>query len=118
MESIRYAHGDINPRNILFDNQNQLKLVDFDHTLRIGDNLDVGYEPYVRACKSGQVGGTYGVTGPVTEQFALESIFWYMSRGTELYYELKGPEQVNRLIDNQFPVTNSQNPIDNIISNC
>lgn len=42
-------------------------------------DLNVGYKPYVRAGKSGQLvgGGTYAKAGPVTEQFALGSIFWY-----------------------------------------
>jgi hypothetical protein len=104
LESLGYAHDYVKPPNILFDNQDQLELVDFDHALSTGDNLDVGYEPYVRASKSGQTGGTHGITGPVTEQFDLGSIFWYMSRGTEHCYELEGLEQVNQLIDTQFPV--------------
>ncbi|MCJ1255433.1 hypothetical protein MMC24_003249 [Lignoscripta atroalba] len=118
VESLGYAHGDINPRNLLFDDHDQLKLVDFDHALKIGDDLDVGYEPYVRSSRIGQPGGDYGVAGPATEQFALGSTFWYMTRGTELYDELDGPEQVDRLMDGQFPATDPQNPIDNIIIDC
>lgn len=117
LESHGHVHGDINPRNILF-NKDQLKLVDFDHSLKIGDDLNVGYEPYVRSRKRGQIGGDYGIAGPSTEQFALGSIFWFMTRGTELYHELEGPEQVNRLMDCQFPATDPQDPIDNIISDC
>jgi serine/threonine protein kinase len=89
IESQERVHGDINPRNILFK-KDKLKLVDFDHSLKIKDPLDVGYEPYVRGCKKGEVGGNYGVAGPRTEQFALGSIFWYMTRGTELYHDIKG----------------------------
>ena len=119
VESLGYAHGDINPRNILLDDKDQLKLVDFDHARRIGDDLEVGYEPYVRFHRQGTTcGGIYGVAGPVTEQFALGSVFWYLTRGTELYADLEGPEQVNRLMDSQFPVTDPQDPIDDIISNC
>jgi serine/threonine protein kinase len=117
LESHGYVHGDINPRNIIFSND-QLKLVDFDHSLKIGDNLDVGYEPYVRSRKRGQIGGDYGVAGPITEQFALGSVFWFMTRGTELYHELEGSEQVNRLMDCQFPDTDPEDPIDSIISDC
>ena len=76
LESHGYAHSDIciNPRNILVDENDQLKLADFHHTLLIGENLDVGYEPYlprfyVGLWKSGSVGGgCYGVAGPITEQ--------------------------------------------------
>lgn len=118
IESLGYAHGDLNPRNILFDDKDQLKLVDFDHALKIGDDLEVGDEPYVRHTKMGEPGGNYGVAGPITEQFALGSIFWYMTRGTQLYDELEGPDQVDRLIYRQFPATDPKNPIDNIISDC
>ncbi len=118
IESLEYAHGDINPRNILFDDEDRLKLVDFDHALKAGDDLEVGDTPYVRAQKVGSKGGTFGVAGPVTEQFALGSVFWYITRETELYAELEGSERVNRLIDGQFPTTDPQDSIDNIISNC
>jgi serine/threonine protein kinase len=118
VESLGYAHGDINPRNILFGDDDELKLIDFDHALDIGADLDVGEAPYVRAQKVGSEGGTFGVAGPATEQFALGSIFWYITRGTELYAELEGSERVNRLIDGQFPPTDPQDPIDNIIKNC
>lgn len=119
LESQGYAHGDMCPRNILFDDKDQLKLVDFDHALKIGENLDLDYEPYVRCWRGGQVGGgQYGTADAITEQFALGSIFWYMSRGTELYHDLEGPEQVNRLIDGIFPATDPTDPIDSIIGDC
>jgi len=41
-----------------------------------------------------------------------------MSQGTELYYELEGPEQVNRLIDGIFLATDPTDLIDNIIRDC
>lgn len=41
IESLGYAHGDRNPRNILLDDEDRLKLVDFDHARKIGDNLEV-----------------------------------------------------------------------------
>ncbi|KAI0172809.1 hypothetical protein GGR52DRAFT_546159 [Hypoxylon sp. FL1284] len=73
LEAHGYAHGDINPQNILLDGQDRLKLIDFDHSLKTGDHLDVGYEPYVRQHR-GESGGVYGVAGPATEQFALGSV--------------------------------------------
>lgn len=119
IESIGYAHGDINPRNILLDDEDQLKLVDFDHARKIGEDIEVGYEPYVRfrnATKDS--GGSYGVAGPITEQFALGSIFWYITRGAELYADIEGPERLTRLMRLKFPATDTQDPIDKIISDC
>ena len=120
IESLGYAHGDLNPRNILLDDADQLQLVDFGHALKIGDDVEVGYEPYVRFHNRPETtnGGAYGIAGPITEQFALGSIFWYITRGAELYDDLEGPEQVNRLINKTFPVTDPQDPIDSIISDC
>ncbi|KAM0434599.1 hypothetical protein ACHAPT_003697 [Fusarium lateritium] len=117
LEAIGYAHGDINPQNILFDTHDQLKLIDFDHSPNVGDDLDVGYEPYVRQHRK-IAGGLFGIAGPVTEQFALGSVFWYMTRGSQLYSDLEGPDQVGRLLDGILPAIDPQNPIDKIIENC
>jgi serine/threonine protein kinase len=108
LESLGYAHGDINPRNVLVDDDDHLKLIDFDHACKIGDDLDVGYAPYVRSQRLGEPGGNYGVAGPVTEQFALGSVFWFITRRTELYADLEGPDKVDCLIDRQSPVTEIQ----------
>ncbi|KID93770.1 protein kinase domain-containing protein, partial [Metarhizium majus ARSEF 297] len=120
VENLGYAHGDINPQNVLVDDNDQLKLIDFDHALPIGDRLDVGYEPYIRQYRVGtkDKGGTFSVAGPTTEQYALGSMFWFMSRGTKLYSELEGPDQVERLMDDIFPEVNSEDPVDKIIDNC
>lgn len=117
LEAIGYAHGDINPQNILFGSDDQLKLIDFDHSLKVGDDLDVGYEPYVRQHRE-SLGGLFGVAGPITEQFALGSVFWYMTRGSELYSDLEGHDQVNRLLDGDLPGIDPLDPIDRIIGNC
>lgn len=117
LEAVGYAHGDINPQNILFDAHDQLKLIDFDHSPKVGTDLDVGYEPYVRQHRE-ILGGAYGVAGPITEQFALGSVFWFITRDSELYSDIEGHEQVDRLIDNILPVTDPRDPIDKIIGNC
>ena len=117
LEARGVVHGDINPQNILLDSNDRVKLVDFDHSPHVGDMLDVGYEPYVRQYRE-VVGGIFGIAGPVTEQFALGSVFWYMTRGSELYSELEGPDQVDRLLDGIFPTIDLQDPVDRIIRNC
>jgi serine/threonine protein kinase len=118
LEALGYAHGDINSQNILLDAHDQVKLIDFDHSLnKIGDALDVGYDPYVRQHRE-TIGVVYGIAGPVTEQFALGSVFWYMTRGSEPYSEPEGPDQVDRLLDGNFSPTDPQVPTDKITGNC
>ena len=67
LETFNIAHADINLRNILVDNEDQLKLVDFDHALECGNDLEVGYEPYVRSYNLGELGGSFRIAGPATE---------------------------------------------------
>ncbi|KJZ70464.1 hypothetical protein HIM_10136 [Hirsutella minnesotensis 3608] len=117
LEALGYAHGDINPQNILFDSFDQVKLIDFDHTLKAGEALDVGYEPYVRQSREVTL-GLFGTAGPITEQFALGAVFWYMTRGSELYSELDGPDRLDRLLDGNFPAMDPQDPVDKIIGKC
>jgi serine/threonine protein kinase len=120
LEALGLAHGDIKPPNILVNEWDKLTLVDLDHTLPIGSDLEVGDEPYVRVHKPSEEGGggVYGKAGPETEEFALGSIFWYITRGKELYAELDGFDRVNRLRRRQFPDLHLHNPIDNVIHNC
>jgi serine/threonine protein kinase len=86
LETLGLAHRDIKPANILIDENDQLTLIDLDHALPFGSDLDVGDDPYVRAHFVGEIeggvgGGVYDRAGPKTEPFVLGSIFWYMARG-------------------------------------
>ena len=119
VDSFGYAHCDIQPANIVCDDEDRLKLIDFDHASRIGEPLDVGYEPYVtQAWDYDPNAGSFGIAGPSTEQFALGSIFWYFTRGEELYKELEGPELVNRLMNSQFPALEANDAVDQVIDDC
>jgi serine/threonine protein kinase len=51
LESFGLAHSGIKPANILVDEQDQLKLIDLDHTKPIGSDVEVGDDPYVRVYK-------------------------------------------------------------------
>lgn len=118
IEALGYAHGDINPKNIIFDEKDDVKLLDFDHTLKAGGRVDVGLEPYVRGGRRQKGDGQYGSAGPVTDQFALGSIFWFMTRGTQVYDDIPGHEQVNLMYDGVMPATDPEEPIDCIIQKC
>ncbi|EFR01099.1 CAMK/CAMKL protein kinase [Nannizzia gypsea CBS 118893] len=89
LENIGYAHGDINPRNILFDDEDNLRLVDFDGSRGGRGAIRHRYM-------------NYGKAGPDTEQFALGSVLWYLSRGKELYSDIDGVEKVNRRAGAKF----------------
>ena len=119
-EAIGFAHGDINPLNILVDDKDRLTLIDMDNTIPVGDDLEVGNELYVRThTRDGrEEGGFLDKAGPETEQFALGSIFFYMTRGEELYANMTPYDRVQRLLARQFPDLEADNPIDSIISRC
>jgi hypothetical protein len=52
-------------------------LLTFDHACKISDNLEVGYESYIRFHRRGTAnGGMYRIAGLITKQFALGSIFF------------------------------------------
>ncbi|GBF61950.1 hypothetical protein TMEN_4471 [Trichophyton mentagrophytes] len=122
LEALGYAHGDINPRNIMFVEDDHLRLVDFDHALKSGDNLEVGDYPYVRprSAEEGNTesGGTFGIASADTEQFALGSIFWYMVQGTELWVGINGPDLVDKLIARACPEMDLEDPINQIMRDC
>jgi hypothetical protein len=88
-----YAHDDPNLRNILFDSEDNLPLADLDLSLKAGEDLDVGEEPYIRGTKVGESGGSNGVAGPITEQLAFGPIFWFTTRCTKIYHDAENPER-------------------------
>ncbi|KAF2254150.1 kinase-like protein [Trematosphaeria pertusa] len=87
LERIGLVHGDIRPPNILIDAEGHIKLCDFDRAAKIGERLDAGTEPFARLLgdEGGRDRGTYGKAGPRTEQFALGSVLYSMTRGYDPY---------------------------------
>lgn len=123
LERLGLAHGDIRPSNLLLNAGDHLKLADFDCAGKIGQQeLEAGAPPYARVqgTEAGEDRGTFGLLGPRTEQFAMGSVFYYMTRGHEPYEDkqLSGPEIVDLLQSMQFPVTNPNDTKDSIISRC
>lgn len=86
LESLGLVHGDLRPANILFDERDHLKLTDFDCAARIGDASYGSAPPWARLYPDPQTGkGRYGLYGPKTEQFAIGSLLYCMTRGHEPY---------------------------------
>ncbi|KAL2186539.1 kinase-like protein [Thermothelomyces heterothallicus CBS 203.75] len=86
IESLGLVHGDLRPPNILFDEQDHLKLTDFDCVARIGDASSGNAPPWARLYPDPLTGkGRWGLYGPKTEQFAIGSLLYCMTRGHEPY---------------------------------
>ncbi|KAH7308463.1 hypothetical protein B0I35DRAFT_360567 [Stachybotrys elegans] len=118
LESLGLAHAHINPHNVLFDANDQIKLVDFDKALPIGANLDSGDLPYVRRNTDPRKGGRFGRAGAATEQFALASIFYYMDRGTEVFANMSEEARECVMLEGTMPSLESSTRIDHVVENC
>ncbi|KAM0417396.1 hypothetical protein ACHAPT_012631 [Fusarium lateritium] len=83
LEELGLAHCDIRPGNMLLCAAGHVKLADFDRTLKIGEDILSGTEPFARLLgdEGGPDRGTYGKAGCRTEQFAIGSVFYSLTRG-------------------------------------
>ena len=124
LESLGYVHGDIRPPNLLLDASDHLKVIDFDNTVAVGFVFDGCQPPYARVLggESAENPGTFGNHGPRTEQFAIGSVIYYMTRGYEPYGNEwfgndHGKEVVRLLQERKFPKVN-RNDTDTIIRKC
>lgn len=113
LEEMGYVHGDLRPANILLSYQENLKLCDFDATVRPGERLRTAtpgfsqvsdlktYQPCIASCG--------------TEQLAIGSCMFTIRTGTEPLED--DVDQVQRFFYNDFPSTDSM-IFGDIIQNC
>ena len=108
LESLGYVHGDIRPPNLLLDSQEHLKLADFDCVAPIGAPSKGAGPPWARVlgAEAGSEEGTFGAYGSRTEQFAIGSVLYCLTRGHEPF-EMEDfddiTEPVNLLQRTEFP---------------
>ncbi|KAL9009164.1 MAG: hypothetical protein Q9173_005783 [Seirophora scorigena] len=124
LEYLGLVHGDLRPSNLLLDDGGHLKIADFDNAAAIGDVSNGIEPPYARllGVEGAHDRGTFGYHGPRTEQFAIGSIVYYMSRGFEPYDdqwlgEDRAGEILDRLQAMNFPAT-SDSEVDKLIRGC
>lgn len=119
LESLNLAHGDLRPTNVLVDADDHLKLTDFGSAKPIGSVSYGSAPPWARLRPESGHGG-FGTYGPETEQFAIGSMVYYITRGFEPYGD---PEQsqgdvVDLLKRKVFPVLAENDVLDQLIGRC
>lgn len=121
LERQALAHGDLRPDNILVDQGANLRLHDLGSALAVGAFLPVGTEPFARLLSKadGTGAGTYGKAGAASENFAIGSILYTVTRGHYPYASEK--YDVKTLMDmfqrKDFPVLTDSFE-DAVVSNC
>lgn len=101
IEGLGLVHGDLRPSNILLTANDNIRLADFDASVKIGEQLLVASEPF---CK---LNGDFELphAGPISEQFALASCIYTIRFGHIPLGELDAPDRVRKLMNNEFPST-------------
>lgn len=122
LEYLGHVHGDIRPPNLLLDGQEHLKLADFDCVAPIGTPSEGAGPPWARVLgtEAGSEEGTFGACGPRTEQFAIGSILYCLTRGHEPFEKEDFDditEPVNLLQRMEFPLLGDDH-FDEIIERC
>jgi serine/threonine protein kinase len=114
LERLGYVHGDLRPANVLVDVGDDLRLTDFDATVRRGERLLVASEPF---CKL-DLDYELPIAGPQSEQFSLGSCFYNIRYGHIPFHDLDAPTRVRKLMQNEFPSTFHDTLFGDLIQAC
>ena len=101
LEELGYVHGDLRPANILLTAKDDVRLADFDASVRTGEKLLVASEPFCKLDEEFEV----PYAGPVSEQFSLGSCIYTIRLGHLPHHELDAPDRIKKLIRSEFPAT-------------
>lgn len=114
IEGLGRVHGDLRPPNILLTADDHIRLADFDTSVKIGEELLVASEPFVKLNENFELPHA----GPISEQFALASCIYTIRSGHIPFSELDAPVRVRRLMNNEFPSTANDAEFGSLILGC
>ncbi|KAF4481125.1 Sperm motility kinase X [Colletotrichum fructicola Nara gc5] len=114
LEELGRVHGDLRPSNILLTADDNVRLADFDASVKIGEQLLVASEPYCKLDKYFKPPNA----GPISEQFALASCIYTIRFGHIPLSELEAPDRVRSLINHKYPSTNEDKEFGCVIMSC
>ncbi|KAG5952051.1 hypothetical protein E4U57_006418 [Claviceps arundinis] len=114
IEGLGFVHGDLRPVNILLTANDNIRLADFDVSVKIGQELEAGGEPFVRVNEDFEL----PQAGPISEQFALGSCIYTVRFGHLPLSELDPPDRVQKLIKNELPSTDDDKEFGGVTRSC
>ncbi|KAG6136957.1 hypothetical protein E4U28_004764 [Claviceps purpurea] len=114
IEGLGFVHGDLRPANILLTANENIRLADFDTSVKIGEELEAASDPFVKLNK----GFKTPQAGPITEQFALGSCIYTIRFGHIPLDGVDPPDRVQKLMNNEFPSTENDVEFGGVTENC
>jgi serine/threonine protein kinase len=96
LEHLGYAHGDLRPADIFLGSREEVRLGDFDATVKRGEQLLLASEPF---CKMDEDYEPL-LAGPLSEQFSLASCSYTIRFGHIPFHDIEALARVRRLILN------------------
>lgn len=101
LEGLGYVHGDLRPANILLTAKDDIRLADFDASVRVGEQLEVASDAFCKIDEDFEL----PCAGPVSEQFSLGSCIYTIRLGHIPHHELDAPDRIKKLMNSDFPAT-------------
>ena len=114
LERLGYVHGDLRPENILLDVNENIRLTDFDASVKVGEELRVGGGLLCKLNENHDI----PLAGPETEQFAFASCIYNIRFGYEPHHDVDGPTMLQKMIKNEFPSTSADFLFGQLTTDC
>ncbi|KAG6125582.1 hypothetical protein E4U28_000919 [Claviceps purpurea] len=114
IEGLGFVHGDRRPANTLLTANENIRLADFDTSVKIGEELQAASEPFI------QLGEDFETpqAGSISEQFALGSCIYTIRFGHIPLDGLDPPEGVQKLMKNELPSTENDTEFGDVTVSC